>query len=675
MSRTDRDPRADAIGEYWNALLLGMPGAPAGELDPAFIETIDRLRALDDACPPDPSFVTELEQAIMGTSDASTWLEATILFPRLAVTPNGHGGALPLAQPRPHLDPRRQWLGSFATAALVLLTLIGSFIAFRGPLHFVNHEQQPAIIPAIDGTPEATLPPGVTEDTVLFQQVLDEIPDGADWVGFERTTLGSGASMAQGTSSDGGVGPYLYRVEDGSVIGRADSPFEVKRAGNAAPAKVAGDTDVVLQTGDVAFVPPGVASHFRNDNQAPATILDTGVSTTGVGSRIANGVEVPGWSKGNVLAFAAPIDAWPVAPPPAPAELAVHRLALDPGASLPDEPATGLKLVGVESGTLTINWAKRSDPTVQTGTHEVDASNWMDINNANYFAKELRNNGSQPLELLIMTVNPLEPGAEQMAIEAPQEPANLPKDTILLQGTFDEVPSDASWAGLERATLQPGAIRPLGKHENEGEGPMLYRVESGELTITADGPVTVTRAGEKTSTTIPPGTDVVLRADDQGFTPSGVTSRWHNEGRTPVVVLDAAVTTYGAGPGSGGQDPNDVDLVELIEQWPINAPATPVTMAVHQQTLAPRDRIVPSHYRGLAGFYVEGGPIHVIDDDRSGSQPQTFDVPAGNGRVFGGSGYTSVPTSWTLENAGGDPVSLFFLTITDANPLEGTPSG
>ena len=255
-----------------------------------------------------------------------------------------------------------------------------------------------------------------------------------------------------------------------------------------------------------------------------------------------------------------------------------------------------------------------------------------------------------------------------------ERPASGMTDMILLQGTFTEIPRDASWAGLERATLQPGATRALGKHENEGEGPMIYRVESGKLVINADGPITITRAGETTSTTIPPRTDVVLGVDDEGFTPSGVTSLWRNEGSIPAVVLDAAITTFGAGPNSGGLvDSHGLNLIEFVEQWPITAPATPVTVTAHRLTLAPGDRIVPSQYRGLAGFYVVGGPLRVIDDPGSGSRPQTFDVPDGNGRVFGGSGYKSVPTTWTLENAGGDPISLLMLTITSANPLEATP--
>ena len=246
-------------------------------------------------------------------------------------------------------------------------------------------------------------------------------------------------------------------------------------------------------------------------------------------------------------------------------------------------------------------------------------------------------------------------------------------DSILMQATLMEIAPNAGWEGLERATLPPRAVRPLGEKSNEGEGPIVFRVESGELTVEADAPFTVTRSGERTPIRIPPETPVVLEADDQGFTAYGVASRWRNDGTVPVVVLDAMITNYGAFPDFAGPDAERVDLVSLIEQPMITAPTTPLALTVQQQTLAAGDRLVPSQIPGLVGFYVDSGTLRVVNRGEAGADSGSFDIEAGSGRSFGPSGYKTPPESWTLESADGEPATLLLMTVTAANPLQATP--
>jgi hypothetical protein len=53
--------RHRALGRYWNALVLGAPPWELGRLseavDPGIVDAVLRLRALDDASPPDPAFL------------------------------------------------------------------------------------------------------------------------------------------------------------------------------------------------------------------------------------------------------------------------------------------------------------------------------------------------------------------------------------------------------------------------------------------------------------------------------------------------------------------------------------------------------------------------------------------------------------------------------------------
>src|SRR5690348_2831845 len=79
-------------------------------------------------------------------------------------------------------------------------------------------------------------------------------------------------------------------------------------------------------------------------------------------------------------------------------------------------------------------------------------------------------------------------------------------DDLLLSGVFAAIPPDASWIGIERVTLAPGSSRPIGKTENEGVGPWLYRVERGSLTVVADGPMAVRRDGAQAAGIVGPGT-------------------------------------------------------------------------------------------------------------------------------------------------------------------------
>jgi hypothetical protein len=245
-------------------------------------------------------------------------------------------------------------------------------------------------------------------------------------------------------------------------------------------------------------------------------------------------------------------------------------------------------------------------------------------------------------------------------------PAAITGDAIFMQGTFDLIPPFAGWEGIERTTLHPGAEWPLGKSENDGEGPWLYRVESGELTINADGPISVTRAGEDQAIPVPPGTDVVLATGDQGLTPSGVTSRWRNDGSVPTVVMDAGITTCGS-----EVQPDGIIHDELVYKLFSEPPQTPVQVAVRRATLPAKAVLPIDALPGLELAYVESGQVDIIDPNAAAMTANPLDTTSKQRSRPIPSGPYPLPSFrsgqvFKVSEAG--PAVMLLMTIATANP-------
>jgi hypothetical protein len=211
-------------------------------------------------------------------------------------------------------------------------------------------------LPASDGTLVSGVPTGVTEDTLLMQGRFDTIPDGAHWMGIERTTLAPGAEWPRGERSTDGEGPWLYRVESGALTIHADGPITVRRAGATEPTPVASGIGVVLQRGDQGFTPSGVTSRWRNDGDVPTVVMDFGITTT---------KKRPSGERHRVLVSTTHASA--LLQPPV--EAAVHRLTLAPGRRLPLRELPGLELVFVESGVLALESGNVQNPLSLTPGH------------------------------------------------------------------------------------------------------------------------------------------------------------------------------------------------------------------------------------------------------------------------------------------------------------------
>lgn len=169
MWDASRNP-VEWLNQLWNDRgTLGPPRPTANSATEAtFMEILDRLDARDDAQLPDPIFVSRLERLLAATHPHSNTLPLAVLD---RPSPNGR-----LTTPLPSLHAARpsgigrakqpRLLATLATAALVVLALVGSLVSFREPIqqHLVN--SGPIMLPAIEGTPDSTpqITPPVIED-------------------------------------------------------------------------------------------------------------------------------------------------------------------------------------------------------------------------------------------------------------------------------------------------------------------------------------------------------------------------------------------------------------------------------------------------------------------------------------------------------------------------------
>jgi hypothetical protein len=228
---------------------------------------------------------------------------------------------------------------------------------------------------------------------------------------------------------------------------------------------------------------------------------------------------------------------------------------------------------------------------------------------------------------------------------------------VVLQATIDRLPPLASWAGIERVTLDPGVSLSRGRDQDNGDGPLAYMVESGELTIQANGPTTVTRSGTQTPLAVAPGTNVTLRAGDRGFAPSGVASDWRNNGTIPVSVLDAGITTTGSGWADTFR--SGISVASLVEEAQFSQRHDAITMTVSRLTLQPGKTLAADALPGIEMLWVDSGNMVAVDATSAGTAaPFAFD----KGSKLQG----SFRPGRVFRSADNSPVTMLVMTITPA---------
>jgi tripartite motif-containing protein 71 len=191
MANFWRDREADAVSDYWNAVIVGSirsdHTAAVPDIDLTLLATIARIRKGRQRHLPDPAFVDRLETTLMNAQVTSIAIQPPRLK-ELVVRPEW----LPT---REVLFPRKWSLAAAATIALIILTLATFLFATRDP-------GQPVIAP---GTPEEATP------TAISAPIPTVVPVTMYRGGLDRT------GVMPGPAPTGRPG-VLWRTEAGAVI-------------------------------------------------------------------------------------------------------------------------------------------------------------------------------------------------------------------------------------------------------------------------------------------------------------------------------------------------------------------------------------------------------------------------------------------------------------------------
>ncbi|HEU0114609.1 MAG TPA: hypothetical protein VFQ80_08030, partial [Thermomicrobiales bacterium] len=567
MSAADRRPLPDAVGEYWDAFVRGLPAPAASILDPVDVETIRRVAALDDARAPDPAFVRRLERDLMHMPAVRP--DPFGLNLQTLVQSNGHMAPAPLpSAPRARRD--RQWPAALAMAALLVLTLASGYLALLRPPRFDNRDRPPGI-PALIGTPGASpaADAGFSSqsllDIVVPAGTLAQPTTGTDIWLFSHYVVKAGDRVAY--PDDCAAPDFVVRyVLAGVYTVRPTGPLEVIRnaaaGANATRETVAAGQMATLRAGD-ALVYRNTTNDrfagFSNPGPGQLDLLEWEWLDNDCLGSIPPGLDLQWdeWTRWDASTqsnlFFDPTRAF---------TLRFRRMTAAPGATLPqngpDGPGflppgmPGLEVGAAEAGNVRVE-NNLPNPNVLSPASTFYPRGGMVAGSSQLpvgTARAIRSAGDRPLLLYVLTVmnadaNGRSVAATPNATPAASLPPGVTADTVLFDQRLYAIPADASWAGVERTTLGPGAGMHQGSPDSSGVGPMLYRVEAGTVTGQADGPVSVTRASAATAEQAAPGTDIELAAGDVVFVPAGVASQWRNSGGAPATILDAGISTVG----------------------------------------------------------------------------------------------------------------------------------
>jgi hypothetical protein len=402
---------ADRLNEHLDAVVTG-EAARFGDLEPELTTAVEGFFAADDAPAPPPGLAEHVWQQLLSLAEVEEFAPIGSVLPP---NPNGQSAINPRLAivPGRSASPRRNGpstLTYLATAALILLTLVGGFVAFGWSMLLVRPEQRAIILPATERTPEPVLPTEPLADALLLQSRLDQMPSEQGQphrIALNRVHLAPGAVEPAGSQENTGVGVDLFTVESGQVTVEADAPVFLTRTianAAAAPSRVEPGTAITLAVGDQLYAPVGVTFSRRNDGSSPATLLSFSIGTAGdMGTR----TPLPA---GVTYDSGLPLKQ-PPAYPAVPAEAVVHRLTLPPGAEVAVRDVPGLQLIYVEAGALDLVDARAETPATPEQSVTIGAGSGTETFGASPERAMLANRGIEPLAILTASVVSTSAGA------------------------------------------------------------------------------------------------------------------------------------------------------------------------------------------------------------------------------------------------------------------------
>jgi hypothetical protein len=273
MERETERRRAEALDRYWDAVLSGSHQAVPAEVDEMPAALIRQLQALGSTPGMEEARGRIWERLTHRSrcelEDMSKNTTAVLPSAGPAVGISGRVDTLPGARPHRHgaLDRPRRMMTQFATAALVLLTLLASLVAFRGSHPGRTDDGLMPIAALID----SLAPSGVTAVTLVETTLpVEALPRGVTGCALDLSDIPPESESTWSVFQN----VNLRYVLSGEITVRSNSAAQVLRAGSdGAWEAVSAGTTMTLAPGDAVLFLNMTTATFSNTGPAPVETL------------------------------------------------------------------------------------------------------------------------------------------------------------------------------------------------------------------------------------------------------------------------------------------------------------------------------------------------------------------------------------------------------------------
>jgi hypothetical protein len=343
MERETERRRAEALDRYWDAVLSGSHQAVPAEVDETPVTLIRQLQALGMSPGMEEARGRIWERLTHRSrrelDDMSMNTTAVLPSAGPAMGMSGRVDTFPEARPRPHGAPDRprRMMTQFATAALILLTLVASFVAFRGshPGRTDDGLMPMAALIASPATPNPLAPSGVTAVTLVETTLPAEaLPRGVTGCALDLSDI----PPESDTTWDVFQNVNLRYVLSGEITVRSNSAAQVLRAGSdGAWEAVSAGTTMTLAPGDAVLFLNMTTATFSNSGPTPVETLGWQLVVGGSGGP---NPSPPQWRLGDVVLC----PTGGIALPGTPGLLRLRQVELAPGATLSPLPTAIIQM-------------------------------------------------------------------------------------------------------------------------------------------------------------------------------------------------------------------------------------------------------------------------------------------------------------------------------------------
>jgi hypothetical protein len=221
------------------------------------------------------------------------------------------------------------------------------------------------------------------------------------------------------------------------------------------------------------------------------------------------------------------------------------------------------------------------------------------------------------LALLLLLV------ASAAGVQTPIPPATPGSSGTLMEVTLDELaPGSIAAVGMVRTTWEPGGSL----RTSTGSGPAVHFVESGAISVRADGDaqVSVVAGGSAEAAATQagtPGTEITVEAGSAFVLPPGATAEIRNAGESPATTLGLLAA------GDATTEAETGVTHAVLAQQKAELPEAPVRVILARVTIAPGDQLeLPTEPAQAVYVTVERGQAFLLSGQGINRGPEPMEV-------------------------------------------------